>query len=171
VSIAVLAFVLLCVSFDLTTRRIPNLITGAAILGGLFGHLFLSGFIGLCSSFAGFLLLGSVLILPFALGGIGGGDVKMMAGLGALLGPVTGLSAMVIGMVIGGAIMVVHLARCGRLKEKLFATANLLLTALKNGSVAPLDMSSRGGDSVSLPYSVPLGLGALTVILISGLHP
>ena len=77
---------LACVT-DLNTRRIPNGLTfGAALVGFL--YQFLSGGLdGLGHAALGWLVGAVIFILPFALGGLGGGDVKLLAALGAWLGP------------------------------------------------------------------------------------
>ena len=77
------------------------------------------GTAGLLDSLAGLGVTVGVLLWPFAMGGIGGGDVKMMGAIGALLGPRLSLMGLGAGVILGGAAMVWHLARQGRLREKL----------------------------------------------------
>jgi prepilin peptidase CpaA len=111
----------------------------------------------------------AVLLLPFALGGIGGGDVKMMGALGALVGARLALWGLALGMILGGAFMVVHLCWIGRFREKLRATGSMFWGAAVTGSLTPLRATSEGPDAVTLPYSVPLGLGSLAVLAASGM--
>ena len=75
-----------CVT-DIRTRKIPNLLTvSAAGIGGLF-HFATTSWVGLGWSVAG-CAVGLAMFLPFfLLRGIGGGDVKLLAALGAWLGP------------------------------------------------------------------------------------
>jgi len=80
-------FVSACCVVDLRTRRIPNALSGTALLvGGALNALFF-GWSGLLWSLCGMLMIVAILLAPFALGGLGGGDVKMMAVVGAFLGP------------------------------------------------------------------------------------
>jgi len=160
--------VAVCVAFDVQTRRIPNAVNGAALALGLLLNWLYGGSAGLVASFTGALLPLVLLLLPFALGGIGGGDVKMMAALGALVGPRLALWGLVLGMIIGGGIMIVHLGRLGRLREKLRATGSMLAVAATTGSVDALRVPSAATGAVALPYSVPLGLGTLIVLAGSG---
>src|SRR3989440_5130179 len=83
----VVIFVALCVIVDVRTRRIPNAISGAAMLLGVTLNTAYLGTAGLLDSLAGLGITVGVLLWPFAMGGIGGGDVKMMGAIGALLGP------------------------------------------------------------------------------------
>jgi len=162
----VLAFVALCMASDLRTRRIPNAFTAPAILAGAALNALYGGAAGLGASIAGFGVAIGILILPFVAGGIGGGDVKMMGAIGAFLGPHRAVLSLAVGLVLGGVVMAVHLARQGRLGEKLLATAAMVGSAAATGSVEPLKLSAEAPEAVSLPYSVPLGLGTLAVLVL-----
>jgi prepilin peptidase CpaA len=162
------AFVAACMVVDMRTRRIPNALTLPAIAVALALQARQGGCAGLVMSLAGAGLAMSVLVTPFALGGIGGGDVKMMGAVGALLGPRLALASLATGMVLGGAVMLVHLARRGRLREKLARTTAMFSDAVSGHSVEPLRLAADDPDAVSLPYSVPLGLGALAVLVLAG---
>src|SRR5687767_13524804 len=72
---------------DLRDRRIPNVLTfGAAALALVF-HGVVGGLSGLQSAALGW-IAGTAMFLPFfLLGGMGGGDVKLLAALGAWMGP------------------------------------------------------------------------------------
>ena len=74
-----------CVT-DLRTRQIPNWIPAAALVGGVAIHGWLGGWRGavmsLLAAACGFLAF----LIFYLLGGMGGGDVKLTAGFGAVLG-------------------------------------------------------------------------------------
>lgn len=72
---------------DIKTRRIPNYLTFSAAAAGLGFQLGVHGWAGLWSGFLGLALGFGLLILPYALKGMGAGDVKALAALGAWLGP------------------------------------------------------------------------------------
>jgi prepilin peptidase CpaA len=160
-----LIFVVLCWATDVRARRIPNVASGAALLVGAGLNWLYFGLAGLGASLLGLLAAAGVLLGPFALGGIGAGDVKMMGAVGALLGPRLALLGLLVGMAIGGVIMAAHLARCGRLREKLTATRLMVSTAAGTRSAVPLRISADEPNAVTLPYSVPLGLGAIAALL------
>jgi prepilin peptidase CpaA len=159
-----IVFLAICVATDVTERRIPNTVSAPAIVLGLALNGLSFGAQGLAASIGGAILLIAVLFLPFALGGVGAGDVKMMGAVGALLGPRLALASVVVGMLLGGILMVVHLARRGLLRQKLTATGYMFATAAVSRSLEPLRMSPTAPGAVSLPYSVPLALGTLLVL-------
>ena len=126
----VVVFTCFCAVVDLRTRRIPNALTGAALITGLSINFILFGLTGLLNSLSGLVILTAVLFTPFALGGIGGGDVKMMAAVGALLGPRLGLASLCAGVIIGGVVMAAHLLRYGQLLVTLARIKNMLVAAI-----------------------------------------
>ena len=94
---------------DLRSRTIPNWLTLAGFLAGL---LFAAchGWHSLGIAFAGG-LLGFALLLPLHLcGAMGGGDVKLMAAFGTLLGPYGIFAAAIFGAIAGGVWAIA--ARC-----------------------------------------------------------
>src|SRR4030065_1999811 len=72
---------------DLRTRRIPNYLTLGTAVAGLAYNFMSQGLPGLVSGILGMLLGFAFLILPYLWGGMGAGDVKALAALGAWLGP------------------------------------------------------------------------------------
>ena len=86
---------------DLRRRHVPNWLTAAGAAGGLVCAAW-GGWHGLGIAAAG-TLVGFLILLPFNLcGAMGGGDVKLMAAYGALLGPAGILLAAIFAAVFGG---------------------------------------------------------------------
>jgi prepilin peptidase CpaA len=82
--IAVLAGLVAC-GIDLKWRKIPNWLTLSVLVIGLGGHA-VSGWRDGLNALGGCCAGLTLLLIPFVSGGIGGGDVKLMMALGALLG-------------------------------------------------------------------------------------
>ena len=100
---------------DFRTRRIPNWLTLSAVLLGLVLQTLLRGLPGLLTGFLGLLVGAGLFFIPFALGGMGPGDVKLMAAVGAFLGPPGALWAALMTGVAGGVLALVWAALHGRL--------------------------------------------------------
>jgi prepilin peptidase CpaA len=71
---------------DLARRHIANWIPAAALAGGFGWQIGRSGWQGALTALAGTAAGFAVFLIFYLLGGMGGGDVKLMAGFGALLG-------------------------------------------------------------------------------------
>lgn len=71
---------------DLARRQISNWICGAALVAGFGLHIMSEGWWGALSALLGSLTGFGVFLIFYVLGGMGGGDVKLMAGFGAVLG-------------------------------------------------------------------------------------
>jgi prepilin peptidase CpaA len=99
-----IALGILAVFDDLRRRIISNWISGAALTAGLILNYLDQGFYGAAMAAAGAAVGFALLVAFYLMGGLGGGDLKLMAGLGALLGPSSVLTAAVLGA-IAGAIM------------------------------------------------------------------
>ncbi len=72
--------------FDVKERKIPNKITFTGIMVGVVINLITGGWTGLLLSIGGMLAGLAIFFLPFVMGGMGAGDVKLMGAIGALMG-------------------------------------------------------------------------------------
>jgi len=115
-----LAVVLIMASItDLRSHRISNKLTYSTMIFGLVFSSLTSGLAGLLQSVSG-LSLGLALLIGFyLLGGMGAGDVKLMAAVGSLLGP-QGVFAAFLGTALAGGIYaLLVLAATGLLRDTL----------------------------------------------------
>lgn len=107
VLIAALYLLAIC-AIDTLYSKIPNLCNLTLLLAGLIYNLYLSGLPGLWQSLLGFLVGLSLLLIPYLLGGFGGGDVKALAALGALLGPEKIFQVFLYVGLAGGVFAILH---------------------------------------------------------------
>ncbi len=97
--------------FDVAYRIIPNWVCAAMLLLGLVVNVVLSGADGAIAALAG-LGLGLFVFLPFyVMRMMGAGDVKLMAAVGAYLGPVAAVNAIAWTVIIGGVLGFAYLIR------------------------------------------------------------
>src|SRR5690348_10413767 len=112
---AVLILVLLIsVVTDLKSRKIYNKVIFPGLAAAFTIHLLLGGWIELGISVIGCLIGLGVLLIPYLLGGMGAGDVKLLALIGALKGTYFVINASFYMALIGAALaLVVLLCRKG----------------------------------------------------------
>ena len=151
---------------DLRSSRVPNWLTFPAMGVALAGHAWLGNSDGIIFSLAG---LGSGLGLFFLLylaGGIGAGDVKLMAAIGAFVGVYGVLSCAWLAMVIGGVYGIGAMCYQWGL-----ANAGQRLVHAAYGSV--LVGGSAWTRELALPFKLRYGLAiaAGTLLFECGLHP
>ena len=94
---------------DLVRRRISNYTSGAAAAAGFIVQATQSGWRGLGYALGGLSVGFAVFLIFYILGGMGGGDIKLMAGFGAMLGPLSGLHAGIFAAIAGGLIALAYL--------------------------------------------------------------
>ena len=100
----VLLFVTLGVATltDWTSARIPNWLTFPAMGLGLFSHTLMDGSDGFLFSAQGLGLGFGLFLIVYLFGGMGAGDVKLVAAVGSLIGPSELLSALFMTALLGG---------------------------------------------------------------------
>ena len=149
---------------DLRTRRIPNVLTFAAAGGGLLFHLLTGGWPALLGSAAGY-LVGVLIFFPiFALRGMGAGDVKLMAAVGAWLGPGQVAVAALLTSIAGGLLAIVVAVGYGYLKTGL-SNLWMLLMHWRLEGVRPVPaLTLHGATGPRLAYAVPIAIGTMVTL-------
>ena len=146
---------------DLWTRRVPNWLVVPFIAGGLAAHSFTGGPAGAGQSLAG---IGVALLLfgwPCLLGGMGMGDLKLAAGVGAWVGAGQMFLAFVMAGMIGGAVAVFYALWRGCLGSSMDSTAELLAHFAKGRLRAHERIQLGAAKSISIPYAPVIAAGAL----------
>jgi prepilin peptidase CpaA len=130
---------------DLRRRTISNWIPATALAGGLLVHAGERGWWGLLTALGGAVSGFAVFLVFYLLGGMGGGDVKLMAGFGAVLGPGRLLEASLWTAGVGG----------------IFALAAVAWQLVRR-------TSREDGKSASIPYAPAIAFGAWLALLPKG---
>lgn len=152
-----------CVT-DLRSRRIPNALTFGSAAAAVIYHLFAGGTSGLLHAVFGWAAGVAVFFVPFALGGMGGGDIKLLAALGAWLGPTAALWLALYTGVAGGVMAVVVAMAHGYLGEAL-RNVGLLLTHWRVAGIGPVgEITLAGSKGPKLAYALPIFAGAIFTI-------
>jgi prepilin peptidase CpaA len=162
-----LALLVWAAAVDLRTRRIPNWLTGALVAGGLLQGALACTSVGLGQASTGLLVGFAFTFVLFALGGMGGGDVKLVAGIGAWVGPSRILEILAAEAVIGMLIVVGQALLARRVGPLVRSSAVLVMNAAVSGDLTcPEDNRKEAVASRRLPYAVPALFATLTVLAI-----
>jgi len=144
-------------SCDIRSHRIPNSLVLVGLGLGLVGHGWRGGGPGLLFSLEGIAVAGLAL-LPYALGGLGAGDVKLLGVVGALMGPDFLLWTLLGTVLAGGLLALAWAAQRGVLRETVTnALLGLHLLGLRVG-VSALASTSLAGR---MPLAPAITLGAV----------
>jgi len=156
VQAVILVVVAIAVLTDVRRRKIYNVLTFPAMALGLTLNTVADGASGLLFAVAGLLLGGALFILPVAAMGRGAGDLKLLAAVGALGGPIFVLWCALFTTIAGGIFAVgVLLAR----RRLLSVTAGIALD-LSVGHVP------KATSKISLPYAVPITACAIAALVL-----
>lgn len=159
-TVLLVALVATAVATDLTSRRIPNALT----LSGLALGLALRVPAGL-EAFASGAVAATIALavaLPLVLaGGLGGGDAKLLAAVGAFLGLEALPAALLATALTGGVMAILLVVRHGALGETLGHCRALVRRVLPGGGEVRVRTLATPG-AIAIPYGVAIGIGALT---------
>jgi len=157
---------------DVRSRKIPNRLVFPGALAGVVlnallpaaGAAFMPvpGGLGLLTGLAG-LGLGLVLLLPmYALKTMGAGDVKLMAMVGAFVGPQAVFGCMLFSLLAGGVLALGVAAFHGSLRQITSNSYHLLLNSLMRGLAGQRpEVDAPNAPSGKLPYAIAIAAGTM----------
>jgi prepilin peptidase CpaA len=169
---------------DLKERKIPNKITFSGILIGILINLFTGGWTGLLQATIGLFAGLAIFFLPFVMGGMGAGDVKLMGAIGALMGWQFSVMTAVYSALVGGVMVLGYLIFKRTLRETLKKMIYSLITILLNfaNRLGYNEYTYRAQEKfqkhgytyqkVYIPYGVAIAGGAVLVLVAyqQGIH-
>lgn len=174
---SIVVIVLIAASyFDIKEKRIPNFITFPAMMWGIIYSTICSGFDGLQFSLIGFAFGMAVFFIPFALGYMGAGDVKLMGAVGALMGWKFTLSALLYAALAGGVVVIAVAIYHRKIGRILLAAVGFVLVPAgrflyqKSGNELILKIITFfqkyqfDKKKEYIPYGVAIAIGTLLVL-------
>lgn len=163
--ILVLFFVLAAASvIDFREQRIPNLLTLPTAAGFVIYHFISGGLEGGLSSLAGLVAGTGLLLIPYAMGGMGAGDVKLMGAVGSALGAKGVFLSFLLTALFGGVYSVVIIAIHRKIFKgfyKRLAHTGLAFFLTKKYDSDPL---IEHENKPRLCYGIAIALGTMTYI-------
>jgi prepilin peptidase CpaA len=150
--------------------KVPNWITFPFIISGWLYSAFYFGWSGLGYSLLG-TLIGLGLLLPaYSIGGMGAGDVKLLAGVGAWMHGTTTLWAFCISAFVGALLamgMVLYRRAFKKHASQFLTIANEIMT-VKDPNVLAKIAAERKSSMLLLPYGIPIAIGSIMYFAYQG---
>jgi prepilin peptidase CpaA len=164
-----LTLLALSAASDIRSNKIFNIVTIPFTLSAVALHSFNSGLDGFFFSTAGMATGIVLLVLPYIMGGMGAGDVKLMGAVGSFLGTKATLEAFLLVALAGGiyslALILIHRTVFkGFFSEKLLVLSSMVL--LKQ--YVPFE-NGNTGEKPRLKYGVAIAFGTITYLIAKAL--
>ncbi|MDP6633655.1 MAG: A24 family peptidase [Phycisphaerae bacterium] len=146
---------------DVCTRKIHNWITYPAVLAGLIGHCCFGGFdlhrqpLGLSGSLIGLLVGFGPMFIAWRAGGVGGGDAKLMAAVGALAGWEFTLASLFYGFAIAGVMAVFVMLRHRIMRRTLGRVWRFVMQLMMR--TKPGDPGQADSPTIALGLALAIG--------------
>jgi prepilin peptidase CpaA len=168
VQILVVVVVLMAAITDIRSRRIPNWLTLFGVLAGLVLNFVLAGWAGLAHSAEGLLLGFGCYFALYALRAMGAGDVKLMAAVGAIVGPVDWFKIFIASAFAGAVLAIFLMIQKHRVRETLrntfFIFGELMHFRAPYERRKHLDV--RDPNALNMPHGVAIATGTLACLLL-----
>lgn len=149
--------------FDFRQRRVPNWLALWGLLMGVGLNFFLYEAPGLWMSLEGFGLALLIYFPLYLLRGMGAGDVKLMAAVGAIAGPANWLGILFLTALLGGIAAIVLVVAKDRVR-KTFENLWMILVSIRYRQ-APYEtnpqLDVRSEKAVRLPHAVVIACGTV----------
>jgi len=151
--------------------KVPNWLTFPLIVGGWVFSAVSFGWSGLGLSLVG-TAVGLALLLPaYAIGGMGAGDVKLLAGVGAWVGGTVTFYAFCVSAIFGGLIAIAMILIRHQWKHHYYQFFGIITEIFVVGNPNTLSTiaAERKSSMLLLPYGIPIALGTITYFVWSGM--
>lgn len=164
-ALLIVVVVTVAVVTDLLWRRIPNFLTFPAFALAVVVRVFFQGWTGLGLSLAGALVAPVLLLMIHGGKGIGMGDLKLTAAIGAVLGPVMAVVMVLLSALAGGLLAIGAMLRPGGQLAELVSVFSIGLPFFKRkrGEDTP---AGRRPSTETIPYGLAIGAGALMTLAV-----
>ena len=158
-------------AYDIRYRRIPNWLSLTGVLLGLAFHAFLFEWPGVIFSAKGLALAMLIYFPLFALRGMGAGDVKLMAAVGALVGVWNWIGIFVITGILGGLFAIVLAMSHGALRTTVRNVTYILteLAHLRMPYIGRSELDIHNPKALRLPHGAVIALGSGLFLLAAAI--
>jgi len=146
---------------DLRSARIPNWLTYSGLLVALLLRFSVLGWSGFKSGVVGMLVAGVFFFLLFVVGAMGGGDVKLMASVGAWGGSQQVLSILLAAALAGGILAILYMLFGQGIRQTFWNVLDLIRFRLTSGLSPHPWLNVREAGTMRVPFGVAIAMGTL----------
>jgi len=166
IKIVLVLLVIIAAIFDIRFRRIPNWLVLIGLVLGFTVNIVLFGLTGLKTAGLGMLLGFGVYLLLHLLHAMGAGDVKLMAAVGAMVGPGPWFGIFLLTAMIGGVFALILLVVKGRLRQGLWNVGYIFteLSHFRAPYVTREELDVKSSKALRLPHGVTIAVGTLAYL-------
>lgn len=153
--------------YDLRVRRIPNWINLTGVMLGLSLNTYFEHFHGTLIAAGGLLAALSIYVPLYALKGMGAGDVKLMAAIGAIVGPENWFSIFIVTALLGGAASMVLVLLRRKMGQTMHNVATIVTQLSRGKAPAEQDtaLSIHDKSSLKMPHGAIIASGVCLFLM------
>ena len=157
----VIGFAIAAAVSDLCDRKIPRSCNVFGFVAGLLYHVI---FGNLLDALMAPLVAFAIGMILFSIGAIGGGDVKLMTALGAMMGFHPWLRAMLIAIFVAAAMALIQVVRRGVWQQTLCNMGKIVLNLGRRGLEAHPEINVKNPAMIRSPFGVAAAIGVLAAV-------
>ncbi|MBS3885982.1 MAG: prepilin peptidase [Dethiobacter sp.] len=169
---AMFIFITICLITDLAERKIYNIVVIIGLMAALVLNLQELGLkSGLLQTLSGFFTGILLLFIPFILGGIGAGDVKMLGTVGAFIGSSLVVQVMLAAALVGGVYAFIVMVKDKSLLRRMHCIYCASLCAIiMRAKAQPNSRQDSEEEQLTIPYGAAIAVGVIIIYLLGSMN-
>jgi prepilin peptidase CpaA len=151
---------------DIRWRKIPNWLTYSTAIFGILLQSYLGGLGGFLFSIKGLFMGIGLLIIPYMLGSMGAGDVKLLGSIGCVLGVLGVLQAFIYIAFVSSIYAIIAILKSSTIMRGSFDRAVTDLKCLILTMRVGLDPNLKSGERAGMCFGVAISIGTISYLLL-----
>ena len=153
-------------AYDVKDRRVPNFLTGPALVFGLALHASFGGWRDLATAALAGVACGLVFLVFYLAGGMGAGDVKLIAAVACIAGLQRVGHLLILTALAGGAMALLLVLVRGRFRETAANVGALFAHHREKGLTPHPELNVLNTRTLRLPYAVAIATGSVLTLCL-----
>jgi prepilin peptidase CpaA len=150
---------------DVQQNRIPNWLTYSTIVEGVLMRTYYYGWRGAMTALGGMILAAGLVFVFYKVNALGGGDLKLLAALGCLVGPQHVLNLLLATGIAGGILALIYSAYHGRIRTTVGNVGSVVRFHASAGLQSHPDLNLDNPKALRMPYGLAIAAGTLFALI------